>query len=195
MRRLVLMGVVLALVAVVEFSASADDAAKKSPAEPAACSTGGCCGATAAACSAKKTVVLCPVSGKPASKSATLAFQGGKVCFCCAKCKAAFEKEPKKFATKANLQLVSTGQFVQKGCPMSGGKVNPETEITLCGAKVAFCCKKCQGKVAKAEGDSKLDLVFGAKAFQKGFEIKKKEPAKGQGEIGEDLIGAEAILS
>ncbi|MFH1923423.1 MAG: hypothetical protein ABIP48_26470 [Planctomycetota bacterium] len=191
MQRFVLIGVVFALAAVFGFSALADDAAKeKSPAKPAACSTGGCCGAKATACAAegcsegkgccekKKCVVVCPVSGKPASESTTLAFQGGKVCFCCPKCKAAFEKEPEKFATKANLQLVLTGQFVQKGCPMSGGKVNPETEIALCGAKVGFCCKGCQGKVAKAEGDSQLDLVFGAKAFKKGFEIKKEEPAK-----------------
>jgi len=122
--------------------------------------------------------VICPVSGDPASDSVFVAYGGGKVYFRCGGCKAAFEKEPEKFATKANLQLVLTGQFVQKGCPMSGGKVNPETKMTLCGAKVGFCCKGCQGKVAKAEGDAKLDLIFGAKAFKKGFEVKKEEPAQ-----------------
>src|SRR4030067_460012 len=102
---------------------------------------------------------------------------GGKVFFRCGGCKAAFEKEPEKFTTKANLQLVLTGQVVQKGCPLSGRKCNPETEISVSGATVAFCCNGCQGKVAKAEGEKQLELVFSADPFKKAFEI-KKEPAE-----------------
>ena len=199
MRRHVLLGLVIALAVVVGFALAAENSEEASPPAgcgggscPAAagCSSGGCCGATAAACSAekgccdekegccaKKCVVICPVSGDPASESIFVAYGGGKVFFRCEGCKAAFEKEPEKFTTKANLQLVLTGQVVQKGCPLSGRKCNPETEISVSGAKVAFCCNGCQGKVAKAEGEKQLELVFSADAFKKAFEI-KKEPAE-----------------
>ena len=42
----------------------------------------------------------CPVSGQPVDKAQTVSFEGKTVGFCCGKCKAAFEKEPAKFAAK-----------------------------------------------------------------------------------------------
>ena len=81
-----------------------------------------------------------------------------------------------KFATKANAQLVSTKQYKQKGCPISGGKLNADTAIKVAGVKVAFCCNNCKGKVAGEKDEAKqLELVFAEKAFAKGFKKAKKE--------------------
>ncbi|MDB5347924.1 MAG: hypothetical protein JWP89_6301 [Schlesneria sp.] len=115
----------------------------------------------------------CPVSGKPALEDKTAEYKGAKVYFCCENCPKAFAKDPTKFATKANQQLVLTGQATEVKCPLSGGKLNPETAIEVGGAKVAFCCNDCKGKVEAAKGDAQADLVFSDAAFAKGFEVKK----------------------
>lgn len=110
----------------------------------------------------------CPVSGKAINAEKFSDYSGGKVYFCCDGCKAKFDKDSTAFAAKANLQLVASGQFAQTACPLSGGKTKEGTEVDVSGVKVAFCCPKCQGKVAKATGDDQLKLVFGDK-FAKGF--------------------------
>jgi hypothetical protein len=94
---------------------------------------------------------------------------------CCPGCPGAFEKNTSKYAAKANHQLVLTGQAKQVECPLTGGKLNPDTAIEVCGTKVSFCCNGCKGKVAKAEGDAQIALVFGDKAFEKGFKVKAKK--------------------
>jgi YHS domain-containing protein len=119
--------------------------------------------------------ILCPVSGKAVKAESSLDYKGGKVYFCCDKCPAAFEKDTANFATKANLQLVATGQAKQVKCPITGKDLNSETAIEVGGVKVAFCCNNCKGKVSKAEGDEQLNLVFGDAAFKKGFEVQKTE--------------------
>ena len=119
--------------------------------------------------------IKCPVSGKAATEN-SVDYKGGKVYFCCENCPKAFSKDTAKFANKANAQLVATGQAKQAKCPLSGQALNPDTEITVAGAKVAFCCEKCQGKVAAAKGDEQIALVFSDKAFEKaGFKVEKKK--------------------
>ncbi|TWU59679.1 hypothetical protein V7x_54530 [Crateriforma conspicua] len=120
--------------------------------------------------------VQCVVAPKAAKADKSAEYKEGKVYFCCGNCQGKFAKEPKKFAEKANLQLVSTKQYVQKACPLSGGDINPDTAIKVAGAKVAFCCENCQGKVADAEKKEQMKLVFSDKAFEKAF--KKAEPKK-----------------
>lgn len=118
--------------------------------------------------------IKCPVSGKAATPNA-VDYKGGKVYFCCENCPKAFSKDSAKFATKANAQLVATGQAKQAKCPLSGGKLNPDTAITVGGAKVCFCCEMCQGKVKEAKDAEALELVFSDKAFEKaGFKVEKK---------------------
>ena len=109
----------------------------------------------------------CPVSGKGCNPEKSVAFDGGKVWFCCGNCENAFKGDSAKFAAKAHQQMVSTGQFVQKGCPFSGGAVKPGTQLDIGGAEVGFCCNNCKGKVEKATGDQQVDLVFGS--IEKGF--------------------------
>lgn len=118
--------------------------------------------------------VKCPVSGQPVKADKTVDYKGGKVYFCCENCPKAFDA--KKHGTKANHQLVATGQAKQEKCPFTGGKLNPETKITVAGANVCFCCNMCKGKAEKAKGDEQLTLIFSDAAFEKGgFKVAKKE--------------------
>jgi len=113
---------------------------------------------------------------KDAKADKTADYKEGKVYFCCGNCPKAFAKDEKKYATKANAQLVATKQAKQHKCPITGKDVNSEKELTVGGAKVQFCCDNCKGKVDKATGDDQLELVFSDKAFEKGeFKVEKKK--------------------
>lgn len=120
----------------------------------------------------------CPISGGKAKEGKFVEYKKSKVYFCCGKCLAAFDAKNKKHTMKANAQLVSTGQFKQKGCPFSGADVKKDTMLTVAGAKVGFCCGNCEGKVKDAEKEAQLTMVYSEKAFTKGFEKVKKEKAE-----------------
>lgn len=124
--------------------------------------------------SAKEPVLLCPVSGKPASKTATVDYHGGKVFLCCEGCRGKFEKDTAKYATKANFQLAASGQAKQVACPFSGRPVNPKVSATVAGVKVGFCCNGCKAKFAKADAKRQIELAFSSEAFDKAFKIPKK---------------------
>ena len=127
----------------------------------------------------EKPVLLCPISGKPVDKEVTVAYQGGKIALCCAGCKAKFEKDTAKYATKANYQLVVSGQAKQKACPFSGKELNPETVTKVGDVKVCYCCNGCKGKAGKLAGAEQIDLIFADKAFEKGFaKVEKKDGAE-----------------
>jgi YHS domain-containing protein len=145
---------------------------------------------------ADKFSAKCPVSGEDASKEQAAAYRDKEVYFCCGDCKSAFEKDNKKFATKANHQLVQTRQFVQTKCPLSGGDLNKEQSIKVNGVKVAFCCEKCKGSMEEASSDDQLTKIFADEVFAKSFEAKKKEDKeekkagkakKSAGEAGEKV--------
>ena len=117
--------------------------------------------------------VKCVVNAKAAAKATnSVDYKGGKVFFCCQNCPKAFEKDTAKFAASANHQLVATGQAKQVKCPFSGGPINEETAIEVNGAKVAFCCEKCEAKAKDSK--EQVELIFNDKAFEKGFEVTKK---------------------
>lgn len=42
----------------------------------------------------------CPVAGKPVKENCKTTYEGKEVAFCCGKCKAKFEADPKKYAGK-----------------------------------------------------------------------------------------------
>ncbi len=112
----------------------------------------------------------CIVAGKPAKVEAAADYRGGKVYLCCKNCVATFDKDSTKFATLANHQLVTTGQFEQTGCPISGGDVDAEQVCEVGGVKVAMCCEKCKAKVDAAETEEeKIELVFADAAFERSF--------------------------
>lgn len=134
-------------------------------------------GALAVAEDAKeKFAAKCLVAGKPDAKEDKNAeYKGAKVYFCCDNCKGKFNEDKAKFAIPANIQLVSTKQFSQTKCPISGAKIDETKTAEVAGVKVAFCCEKCQGKVAAAKEDEQKELVFKDAAFDKAFEIAKKK--------------------
>ena len=137
-------------------------------------------GATVIAADVDFKEVKCVVADKPADQSKTADYRDGKVYFCCGGCAGKFAADSKKFSAKANHQLVATKQYEQKGCPMSGGKVNSETMVKLAGTELGFCCNNCKGKFEAAKDDQeKLDLVFNDKAFEKAFKkVEEKEDGR-----------------
>ena len=129
----------------------------------------------------KKFTAKCPVSGEAAKQEQFASYKEKQVYFCCEKCKAAFEAEPKKFEVKANHQLVHTKQFVQKKCPISGAAVKKEEFARVSNVKVMFCCEKCKGSVQSAEADQKLEMIFAEKVFTKAFAAVKEKSEDGEG--------------
>ncbi|QDT58877.1 YHS domain protein [Stieleria bergensis] len=118
--------------------------------------------------------VKCVIAPKAASADKSADYKDGKVYFCCGGCAGKFAKDSKPFATKANHQLVATKQYEQKGCPFSGGKVNPATLVSVEGTKVGFCCNNCKAKFdGTKDSKAKMDLVFSDKAFDKAFKKAK----------------------
>ncbi len=117
--------------------------------------------------------LVCPVSGQPIDKSVSSDFGGGKVCFCCTKCKAKFDADNGKFVTKANLQLAASGQAKQTVCPFSGAALKASTKVNLAGVDVQFCCDNCKAKVVAAKPDKQIEMVFDSKPFSKAFKVTK----------------------
>lgn len=118
----------------------------------------------------------CLVAAKNAAKADnSVEYRGAQVYFCCENCPKAYAKDKAKYATKANHQLVLTGQAKQEKCPLSGGDLNKEATVKVVGVTVTFCCNNCKGKVEKAKDDEQLELAFADKAFDKGFKIEKKK--------------------
>ena len=113
--------------------------------------------------------ITCPVSNKAVNEEVTADYLAGHIYLCCPGCVGPFEKDSAKFSTKANMQLAATKQVKQVGCPISGRDVDNAVTSEVGGVTVGYCCKGCQGKVKKAEGDDQLALVFSNKAFKKGF--------------------------
>jgi len=130
------------------------------------------------ASAADKGGLKCPVSGQPATKDHAVAYKDGQVYFCCDNCPKKFAADTAKYATKANAQLVVSGQYKQVKCPLSGEAVNPKAHIKVAGVTVEFCCNDCKGKVKEAKKGEKIDLVFSDDAFKKGFEKVKADDSK-----------------
>jgi hypothetical protein len=126
---------------------------------------------------ADETALKCPVSGHEATKDHAVKYKDGQVYFCCDKCPKAFEADSKKFAVKANEQLVASGQYKEVKCPLTGKDLNPATSTKVAGISVSFCCNGCKAKVAKLKGKARADMVFSDAAFDKGFE-KAKDAGK-----------------
>jgi hypothetical protein len=120
---------------------------------------------------AKEKLAKCPISGKPINKDAAVDFEGAKVFMCCENCPAAFKKDTAKYAAKAHLQMVQTGQLTQVACPFSGHDMDPTKVVEVEGVKVAFCCEDCEAKAKKAKPEELVSLLF--KDTKKGFKLTK----------------------
>lgn len=121
----------------------------------------------------EKVALKCPVSGKAVNADHKVAFNGGEVQFCCPNCPPAFAKNEKKFAGKANLQLVQSKQLKQVKCPLTGRPMNPTKVVKLAGVEINVCCNGCLGKVNKlASDDEKINFLLANTS--KGFKPAKE---------------------
>lgn len=116
--------------------------------------------------------LTCPVTGKPIDKSVLIDYHGGKLYFSSADSLKKFQAGAEKYAAKANLQLVLTGQAKQTACPLMGKPIVPDKSVMVAGVKVECCCSICQKKISKANPKEQLEMVFG-KGFDKGYTVKK----------------------
>ena len=127
----------------------------------------------------KAKTITCVVSGDEINKSELKdhdysSYKDGKVYFCCGGCKMDFDEAPNKFATKANFQLVTSGQYVQTSCPITGDTpghthhgLEDVRKVTVDGMNVDLCCPGCLKKYNKSS--DKFSLLFSDKAYKKGF--------------------------
>ena len=122
--------------------------------------------------------IECLFCKKQVTEESSVDYKGGRIFFGCPGCSQAFERDVKKFATKANAQLVATQQARQKACPLSGNPCKADFTLTVAKAKIAFCCPNCKDAVAKLKGDAQLEKVFSDKAFKKAFAVPKPAQSK-----------------
>jgi hypothetical protein len=120
----------------------------------------------------EKPALKCPVSGQAAKADKTVDFNGGKVEFCCENCPKAFNANSAKFAGKANLQLIQSGQLKQVKCPLTGRPCAADKSVDIAGVKVALCCGGCLAKATKVSGDEQINLLLSDTS--KGYEAAKK---------------------
>ena len=115
---------------------------------------------------------LCPVTGKAIDRNVSLDYKSGTVYFSSPEAMKKFQDDVEKYAAKANLQLVLTGQARQTACPLMGKPIVPGKSVVVAGVKVELCCNMCKTKITKAKPEEQLEMVFGA-GFDKGYTVKK----------------------
>ncbi len=115
--------------------------------------------------------IKCVVSGqRNANAEVAVDYRDAKVYLCCQKCADQFKADPKSFATRANHQLVLTGQFKQTACPLADGELDPQVVANVGGTKISFCCQSCIGKLTeKDDMADRAELIFGDQPFEKAF--------------------------
>lgn len=114
--------------------------------------------------------VECLVDPKRLAQQAFVAdHRDGKIFFCCEGCLKAYQADPVSFSTQANMQLVSTKQYTQSGCPLTDGEVDASKTVTVGGQEVAFCCGGCLSKVQSATEEDRVAMIFDDAAFEKSF--------------------------
>ena len=127
----------------------------------------------------KLTGIKCVVDGeKTALLDTSVQYKEGRVYFCCDSSADAFREDIKlngdaQFTTKANHQLILTGQYVQKRCPISGEAIDKNLIVDIAGTKIGFSCDRCYNKVKNAGNlEAKAKLIFAESVFPKAFEKK-----------------------
>jgi YHS domain-containing protein len=128
--------------------------------------------AIAAEKNTETAIPLCPVTGKATNKNVSIDYHGAKLYFSNVDSEKKFKEDVEKYAAKANLQLVVTGQARQTACPLMGKPVVSGKSVVVSGVKVDLCCNICMKKITKANPKEQIEMVFG-KGFDKGYTVKK----------------------
>lgn len=115
--------------------------------------------------------VKCIINPKADVKDSTgVEFNGGTVYFCCGNCAGKFSDKPDNFAAPANYQMVTSGQFKQTACPLTGRPVNNDLSAQVGQVKVGLCCNGCKKKMDEATDlAARTAIAFGTDAFGQGF--------------------------
>lgn len=120
------------------------------------------------------TGLKCVVRGKPLkSKDHKVRYKDGEVYLCCEQCAKEFSANTEEFATKANHQLVATGQYVQKACPVSGESVSDGFSTRIAAVEVGLHCQDCVEQMSNISipkhififGEDNFGLSFVSKAM------------------------------
>lgn len=120
--------------------------------------------------------VKCLIMGEAANADAehSAPWRDGRVYFCCNDCVTEFQKDSAPWSTMANHQLVLTGQYEQKLCPVSGHEVASGCTLAIAGVEIGFCCDNCKAKVAAAATtEEQAAMVFANDVFEKCFAKKE----------------------
>ena len=122
------------------------------------------------------TGIKCVVEGdRAAVNSAAVDYKDAKVYLCSEHCADAFKEDTylakdAKFSIKANHQLVLTGQYIQKACPLSGDPLDESFSSTVAGVKIGFSCIESQMQIDKLSNiEEKVELLFSDSAFKRAF--------------------------
>jgi len=123
------------------------------------------------------TGIKCIVMGQRAANiKYAVEYRDGSVYLCCPRCQENFSGDVEKYSTKANHQLVVTGQYIQTACP-SGAKIEDvKFKLNVAGVEIAFSSKEERAKVAdQPDIKKKVELVFANKLFKKAFRKKNSD--------------------
>ena len=125
-----------------------------------------------------KTGLKCFMMPKKSVRSKyTVCHNGGTVFLCCSKCYRRYIREPDTYAAQCNHQLMITGQFEQKKCPLSGGAADAAHQVEVAGVVVKLGDAATKAKVdAAADDKAKVAMLFSDERFVAAF-AKKTKPA------------------
>jgi YHS domain-containing protein len=115
----------------------------------------------------------CPVTGEKVSSEAVIDYRGGLLYFCSPECIEKFRADRDQYEARANAQLVSTGQFEQTQCPLTGEEFTARHKMRVCGVSVCFSSAECLKQLKRASADERAAMVFG-EGFLKGFAMKQE---------------------
>lgn len=90
-----------------------------------------------------KVQIICPACAEPADPKIGVETGGRKVFFSSTECMNKYNGDPGKYAS-----ALANSYTFQTQCPVMGGSIDPKSFTTLAnGAKVYFCCLKCEKKL------------------------------------------------
>jgi YHS domain-containing protein len=118
---------------------------------------------------------VCPVSGEKINREFYSDYQGKRVYFGCAGCRATFEKDPESYIQKLQAQGIALESVpnVQTQCPVMGGKINKEFYRDYKGERVYFCCGGCP------EEFDKNPMKFIKKLKDQGVQLEAVQTSRG----------------
>ena len=122
---------------------------------------------------------ICPISGGMIKGSTVKAkYKDGNISFCSESCKVNFSKNTKKYSALGNYQLVSTGQYVQTNCPVTGRKLKKKSKkpkiVQINKQDVELCCGGCMKKASKMADAEKFEFLFSDESLKKGYKLASK---------------------